>query len=219
MGALIARQQPSAVINAAYVQGGPTLQPVTADAPGAMAAACADVGSRFVHVSTDVVFDGTTERPYREDDPTCPMHDYGQAKEAAEQSVARADPTAVIVRTSLLFGDATDPGPQALMVTDPAMTFFDDEFRSPIHVSTLAAACLELAGRPDVHGPLHVAGADIVDRYEFARRVAPLVGVDPADVAGGPGPRGTRPRNCPLDCALAYSVLETRLPGVREALP
>ena len=75
VGALIAQQQPSAVINAAYVQGGPTLQPVTADAPGVMAAACADVGSRFVHVSTDVVFDGTTERPYREDDPTCPMHD------------------------------------------------------------------------------------------------------------------------------------------------
>lgn len=218
--ALIDELRPAAVVNAAYVSAGPDLDAVTARSPGALAAACARVGARFVHVSTDVVFDGTTERPYREADPVSPPHDYGRAKAAAEVAVRRADPGAVIVRTSLLYGDADDPGHQAAMVIDPSIRFFDDEYRSPLPVASLAAACLELGDRREITGPLHVAGADVVDRHEFARRLAPLVGVDPASVVGGPGPAdGSRPRNCPLDTTRAVSLLTTPLPGVREVLP
>lgn len=221
VAALITTLRPAAVVNAAYVQSGPDLGAVTAAAPGAMAEACAAVEARFVHVSTDVVFDGTTDRPYREDDPTCPIHDYGRAKEAAERSVLAAAGDAVVVRTSLLYGDGEDPGPQAELTTNPEITFFTDEYRSPISVAALAAACLELAVRPAIRGVLHVAGADIVDRHEFAVRVAPLVGVDPATIRGGPGPADgpsgpTRPRNCPLDITRARALLTTPLPGIRS---
>lgn len=220
VAALITTLRPAAVVNAAYVQSGPDLDAVTGTAPGAMAAACAAVGARFVHVSTDVVFDGTTDRPYREDDPARPVHDYGRAKEAAERSVLAAAGDAVVVRTSLLYGDVEDPGPQAEMTTNPEITFFTDEYRSPVSVAALAAACLELAGRPAIGGVLHVAGADVVDRHEFAVRVAPLVGVDPATIRGGPGPTDdpagpTRPRNCPLDSTRARALLTTPLPGIR----
>lgn len=217
--ALVDELRPATVVNAAYVASGPDLDAITARAPGALAAACARVGARFVHISTDVVFDGTTDRPYREDDPVSPPHDYGRAKADAEAAVADADPGAVIVRTSLLYGDADDPGHQAAMVTDPSLRFFDDEYRCPLAVTSLAQACLELAERRDIAGPLHVAGADVVDRHEFARRLAPLVGVDAAAVVGGPGPAdGSRPRNCPLDTSRARSLLTTPLPGVREIL-
>jgi dTDP-4-dehydrorhamnose reductase len=215
---LIARIAPTAVINAAYVQSGDDLEAVTADAPGAMATACRSLGARFVHVSTDVVFDGTTERPYVETDPVSPVHAYGRAKAQAEHRVARANPAAVIVRTSLLYGHAGDPGPQVEMTTDPDVRFFDDEYRNPLSVSALAAACLELTTRPDITGLLHVAGSEIVSRLEFARSVAPLVGIDPVTLLGCAGSASTgRPSNCPLDSSRARSLLQTLLPGVREA--
>lgn len=207
------------MVNAAYVQGGDALEPVTARAPGTMAAAAHAVGARFVHVSTDVVFDGTTDRPHTEDDPPSPVHDYGRAKAEAEREVAAADPDAVIVRTSLLYGGRDDPGPQARLATDPDITFFDDEYRNPLAVDALAAACVELIDRREIVGVLHVAGADIVDRHAFARLVAPLVDVDPAALRGGPTPAGsTRPRNCPLDSSRARSLLRTELPGVTQLL-
>ena len=211
--ALIAELRPGAVINAAYVQHGPDVDAVTAASPGAMASACRDVGARFVHLSTDVVFDGTTDRPYVERDPPSPVHDYGRAKVAAEQAVGRADPGAVIVRTSLLYGDEADPGPQVEMTADPAITFYDDEYRNPLPVGVLAAACLELTARPDITGILHVAGSETLSRLSFARRVAPIIGIDPAALRGAPGPdRADRPRNCPLDTDLARALLATQVP-------
>jgi len=104
---LIGAQRPRAVINAAYVPSGPDLKQVTAEAPGEMAAACHSLSARFVHVSSDIVFVGASARPYIESDPVCPLHEYGRAKARSERLVAGADPTAAIVRTSLLWG--TDP--------------------------------------------------------------------------------------------------------------
>ena len=218
VGSLIRELRPRAVVNSAYVQGGDDLWPVTALAPGEMAAACREVGARFVHLSTDVVFDGTTDRPYVEGDVPGPVHDYGRAKAEAERRVAAADPGGVIARTSLLWGGRDDPGPQVMMTTNPDITFFTDEYRNPLEVSLLSDACLELAARTDIGGVLHVAGADTVDRLEFARRVAPLAAVDPRTLRGAPGPIDTsRPRNCPLDSSRARSLLHSSLRGVREA--
>lgn len=220
VAALIGILRPRAVVNAAYVQGGDHLEPVTARAPGAMAVAAREIGARFVHVSTDVVFDGTTDRPYTEDDTPSPVHDYGRAKLESERRVAAAHPDAVIVRTSLLYGDRNDPGPQVRLATEPDITFFDDEYRNPLACDSLAAACLELADRPDIAGVLHVAGADTVDRYTFARLVAPMVDVDPTTLHSGPSPAGsTRPRHCPLDSSRARALLRTDLPGVTTLRP
>lgn len=217
---LILRLRPDVVVNAAYVRNGPTLEPVTAIAPGTMAGACREVGARFVHVSSDVVFDGRTDRPRVEDDEPSPVHEYGAAKLAAERAVTAAGPGAVIVRTSLLWGGDGDGGPQVALVRDPAVSFFTDETRCPLRVDRLAAACLELGDRPDLTGVLHVAGADAVDRLTFARLLAPLAGRDPDDLRGRPGdPNAARPRSLLLDCSLARALLASPLPGVRADAP
>lgn len=205
------------MINAAYLQHGPDLDAVTTLAPARMATACRRVGARFVHVSTDVVFDGTTDRPYRETDPVSPVHEYGRAKAASEAAVLTADPSAVVARTSLLWGDRDDPGPQVMLTTRSDMSFYEDEYRNPISVVALAAACRELAGRDDVTGLLHVAGADTVSRLEFAQRVCGLVGVDAGALKGSDRPDDpTRPGNCPLDSSRARELLDTPLTGIRE---
>lgn len=212
---LIDRLRPAAIVNAAYVQSGDDLDTVTALAPGVIAAAAADHGARFVHISSDVVFPGTTTRPLTESEPTAPVTDYGRAKADAEVAVGRANADAVIVRTSLLWSGAPDD-PQERLVADPTVTFFTNQVRCPLRVDRLAAATLELVDRTDIVGVLHVAGAEALDRLAFARRLAPLLDIDPSKLRGAVDTSGNRPNEIVLDSSLARSLLTCPLPGVGE---
>lgn len=208
--------RPEAVIHTAYVQGGDEERSINVDGARVVARACAERGLRLVHLSTDVIFSGDLGRPLREDDPPSPVTAYGATKADAEASVAATDPGAVLVRTSLIHGGA-EPSNHERRALDPAMTFYDDEIRCPVAAPDLAAAVIELARRPEITGPLHVAGADAVSRLEFARLIVASRGGDPDSVRGGPRPPG-RPGDCALDCSRAAELLKARLRGVRDVL-
>ena len=209
--------RPAAVVNAAYVPKGPGLTEITGDAPVTIAEWTTAHDARFVQLSTDIVFDGQLDRAYTEADPPNPVNDYGRAKASMEAAVASADPGAVLVRTSLLWGGSGDGGPQVRLVQNPDVRFFTDEFRNPLEVTSLAEACLDLVDRPDITGLLHVAGPERVDRLTFARALAPLAGVDPETLRGGTGASMPgRPADVSLDSSLAESVLQTELRGLPE---
>jgi dTDP-4-dehydrorhamnose reductase len=199
-----------AVIHSAYVQDGPDARSINVDGSAVVAHAARERGLRLVHISSDVVFSGALGRPIREDDPVDPVTGYGRTKAEAETAVAEAHPDAVIVRTSLIYGGA-EPSRHEQLAHDPSMTFYEDEIRCPVAAADLAAALVELAARPEIRGPLHIAGPDAVSRLEFARLVAG------ADVKGAPRPAG-RPGDLRLDCSKAQSQLATRLRGVHEVL-
>jgi dTDP-4-dehydrorhamnose reductase len=216
VGAALDEVRPDAVIHTAYVQGGEDERSVNVDGAAAVARAAAARGLRLVHLSSDVIFTGDLGRALREEDPPAPMTAYGATKAEAEAVVAAADPAAVLVRTSLIYGGA-EPSNHERRALDPAMTFYDDEIRCPVVAADLAAAVVELAAMPDVSGPLNVAGADAVSRLDFARLVVAASGGDPDAVRGGPHPPG-RPGDCTLDITRASALLRTRLRGVRDVL-
>lgn len=108
--ATITELQPDVVVNAtAYTavdraESEPDLaDAVNRLAPQAMARACTEVGARFVHFSTDYVFDGNATEPYVEDDPVGPTGVYGATKAAGEQAVREACPGALILRTAWVY--------------------------------------------------------------------------------------------------------------------
>jgi dTDP-4-dehydrorhamnose reductase len=173
--------KPSAVVHLAYRKSD---RRSIVDGSRNVADAAAACGARLVHMSTDVIFPGRAA-PYSESDHPFPMIDYGRDKADAEQAVMEACPRAVMVRTSLLYG-ISDLGHVQLDVqralhvdhrTSP-MTFFTDEYRSPVHAADVAAAVADLAGRTDVTGPLNVAGPEAVSRADFARSTAQWMGLD-----------------------------------------
>jgi len=196
-----------AVIHTAYVQGEGEWE-VNVD--GSVAVAAAARGRRLIQLSTDLVFDGA-RGGYRERDEPAPVSAYGRSKAEAELRVAEVHAQATIVRTSLIYG-GTAPGPQERLARENRR-FYTDEIRSPVQVGDLADALLELL-ELSVPGPLHVAGADAVSRFDFAV----LLGADPARLE----PAHTTPDRAPdvsLDSSRAASLLATRLRGVYEVLP
>jgi len=215
--------RPDVVIHTAYRLREPDLWSTSAEDAGVVARVARAGGTRLIHMSSDALFDGERTGSYSEPDDPSPITPYGEAKAAAERLVAEAHPAALIVRTSLIYGGA-QPGPHEQLALDALsgqadVAFFTDELRCPIAVGDLAAALLELAPT-DYAGRLHVAGADVVSRYEFAQLVAAAHGQDPALLrAAASATSGLRrPRNCALDSSLARRLLQTRIHGVREVL-
>lgn len=220
--AAMARVMPAVVVHTAYVQAGERLHEVNVQGSANVAAAAAAAGARLLHLSTDVVFDGEGGAPYREHDPPRPITDYGRSKLAAERRVAEADPGALIVRTSLIYGGA-HLAPHERLVLEALdgrdVDFFTDERRSPVAVADLADALLELAGL-DVSGLLHVAGPQPLSRFQLARLVALAHGRSPQPLrpARSADQALPRPRDCVLDSSRARALLATRLRGVDEVL-
>lgn len=172
-----------------------------------LAELAAAAGSRFVFVSTDLVFNGESP-PYRESDPPIPLSVYGRTKAAAETAVLTFVRQA-IVRVSLLYGPSRNgrtsffDGLVSALRTGKPIRLFHDEWRMPIGLATAASALVEIS-QSDANGIVHVAGPERMSRVEMGQRLATYLGADPGAIeavsrttaAGEP-----RPRDTSLDCS------------------
>ncbi|MFT4656026.1 MAG: dTDP-4-dehydrorhamnose reductase [Ilumatobacter sp.] len=169
--------KPSVVVHLAYRKGD---RRVIVEGSRHVAEAATECGARLVHMSTDAVFGGRAA-PYTEADTPDPAIQYGIDKYDAEQVVASIDPTAAIVRTSLLYGTDRLSDFQVELAEDlrrgrSPMTFFNDEFRCPAHADDIAAALATLAAQANRCGVLHVAGPERLSRVEIAQACAHFAG-------------------------------------------
>jgi dTDP-4-dehydrorhamnose reductase len=188
-----------------------------------LAAEAVRSGLRFVHVSTDFVFDGTKAGAYTEDDVPNPLSVYGRSKLLGERSVAEADPRALIVRTAWAFGEGGVNFPRKILERAQTMRSIDvvcDEKGSPTYTSDLAAGILALL-EADARGLFHLAGSGSCTRNELARevlRLASLANVEIVPVPSSAFPtKAARPVNSVLDCSKAMS-LGVVMPDWHDAL-
>ena len=108
--AVLAHEQPDWVINAAAYTNVEAAEDhrdeafrINADGAGLAARMCAEAGVKFIHLSTDYVFDGRAQEPYTEDAPVNPLSVYGESKLAGDHAVHAAHPEAIIIRLSWLY--------------------------------------------------------------------------------------------------------------------
>lgn len=180
---------------------------VNATAVGHLAEACAASGAHLVHVSTDYVFDGTLDRPYRESDEPNPQSVYGQSKLSGERL---AGPGSSIARTSWVCGEHGDNMVKLVLrlAADPTrqLAFVDDQRGCPTFTADLAPALRRLA-LDRRSGTFHLTNAGPVSWYEFVRDILAAAGHDPSRVrpiatADLEPPRpAPRPANSVLDNA------------------
>lgn len=221
---LIEQLQPEVIIHTAALNPGQgdDLAGINVTGTGNVARAAAAAGARLIHTSTDVVFDGTKGN-YTEADPPNPVTDYGRAKAAAETAVADSAASAVIIRSSLIYGWRPTVARAAQWMIDAVdrgetLQLWNDELRCPIWVESLAAALVELAGL-DYAGFLHLGGSQVVSRYEFGLALLRFAGADISLVEGTQTPDDwVRPLDCTMDTSLAKELLVTPLPGLDEVL-
>ncbi|WP_029008287.1 dTDP-4-dehydrorhamnose reductase [Azospirillum halopraeferens] len=207
---------------------------VNAAGPGHLAAATAEAGLPLIHLSTDYVFDGTRQGPYREDDPVAPLGVYGASKEAGERAVREGNPHHVILRTAWVhspFGANFVRTMLRLGAERDELRVVADQRGCPTAAGDLAAAIVEIVRqlvadrRDDAWGTYHLAGTGETTWHGFAEaifaRAAPRLGRHPVvhaiTTAEYPTP-ARRPANSVLDCALAGRRFGVALRPWPEAL-
>lgn len=149
-----------------------------------LARACAQYGSRFIHLSTDFVFDGLSNRPYEETDQATPVNYYGVTKHEGEQRVAERCPNYAIVRVVVVYGKAL-PGQHGNILQLVAnklrageiIRVVSDQWRTPTFVGDITQGIQLLMHHP-VSGIYHLCGSDCLTIADIAYRVADTLQLD-----------------------------------------
>lgn len=144
---------------------------VNAVAPGALAFAARESGARFIHMSTDFVFDGFSQTPYHETDPTNPLGIYGKSKLQGEQNAIRENDQTVILRTSWLFGAKGKCFP-ATMISKyregASLRVVDDQRGCPTSTVDLSESICQVIELAIPAGVYHCCGSETLTWYGFA---------------------------------------------------
>jgi dTDP-4-dehydrorhamnose reductase len=237
----VARARPDVVINAAAYTAVDKAESeewlalqVNGEGAGHVAEAAAKVGAPLLHLSTDYVFDGALDRPYREDDPTGPTGVYGRSKLEGERRVAELDPNSAILRTAWVyspFGMNFVRTMLRLNETRDEVGVVADQYGNPTSALDIADALLAIARRmhesdsPELRGVFHLTGggeatwADLAEAVFAAAhaRGRRLTRVQRIATADYPTP-ARRPANSRLDNAKLGRVYGLALPDWRASV-
>ena len=149
--------------------------------PRELAGACAKRNIKFLHLSTDAVFDGTKDGAYTEDDKPNPLGAYSQTKLEGERAVQEANPNAIIARVNFYGWSLTNRRSLGEFFVNNLsegrnVNGFTDVIFCPMWVNHLAQTLVEMLER-DLHGLYHVVGAQAMNKYQFGVEVARRFGL------------------------------------------
>lgn len=218
--ALILARRPNVVINAsAYTavdraESEPDLAfRINAQAPLAMAEACAEVGARLAHYSTDYVFDGTAREPYRVDSATAPLGVYGRSKQEGEAAVLASGADALVLRTAWVYATRGQNFLRTMLRLArerDEIRVVDDQVGSPTPAWLIAEVTRQLLSCNAPRGIQHVVTRGEVSWCGFATAIF--------EAATQRGLRAHTPRVVPIPSSAYptpakrpdYSVLDTQ---------
>lgn len=148
---------------------------INGEAVGKLAAYCYLNGTHFIHLSTDYVFNGESERPYKEDDPTDPVNFYGNTKLMGEQAALQNNPESLIIRTSWVYSEYGNNFVKTmlrLMDERESLGVVADQFGCPTYAADLAAAVLTILEEKQwVPGIYHYCNEGIISWYDLAKAI------------------------------------------------
>ena len=145
---------------------------------------CEQYGSRFIHLSTDFVFDGKSTRLYKEEDEAIPVNYYGVTKLKAEKIIASICSNYAIVRVVVVYGKAL-PGQHGNILqlvanrlrNGETIRVVSDQWRTPTYVGDVSDGVQRLIAHP-TNGIFHICGVECMSIAEIAYQVADYMGLD-----------------------------------------
>lgn len=230
----LSKVQPEAIINAAalsipfHCEENPTLsQALNKDLPIQLALIAANLKSRCIHFSTDMVFDGK-QGSYSEADAPRPTNIYGEHKLASENRIRENAPETVIVRLPLLMGNSPSRTRSVHEAhwqhwkVQRVTPLIEDELRTPVSVSNVAALAAKLLKKKHIQGLFHWGGATALSRWDMGQLIARKLGI-PLNLLiktqAKNDPRfKDRPLNLTLNVSLLSKLVTTRPPSFEEQL-
>ena len=201
---------------------------INALAPGMLAREAQRCNAWLIHYSTDYVFDGSGDRPWRETDSTAPLSVYGATKLEGEQLIRQSGCKHLIFRTSWVYGARGGNFAKTMLrlaQERDSLTVIDDQIGAPTGADLLAdiTAHAIRAARPELSGLYHLVAAgetswhgyagfvlDHARRAGIALKVAPEA-IQPVPTSAFPTP-AKRPLNSRLDTAKLRSAFGLTLP-------
>lgn len=198
---------------------------VNAEAVGNLAAVCKKHQTKFIHISTDYVFDGESETPYKEDDATGPINLYGQSKLLGEQLCMKEDADAIIIRTSWVyseFGHNFVKTMMRLMQERNELNVVSDQIGSPTYAADLAKAIMDIVSSGKWEsGVYHYSNEGKISWYQFAQAIKELseskAVIHPILTAEYPTP-AKRPKFSLLNKDKIKTVFQLQIPDWKDSL-
>ncbi len=186
---------------------------VNAEAAGRLSAFVREADAWLLHLSTDFVFDGRSDRPYIETDLAKPINEYGKSKLAGEQLLGHSGSRHCIMRVEWTYGQAGQNFVTKLIQrakTDKVVTMVDDQRGSPTATTEVAKVICKLF-RIKPEGVFHFASSGYVSRYGMAEFIFDRLSMDvnllackTSDYASA----AARPLNSRFDCSKIEALLD-----------
>lgn len=232
---IIRKHNPEAVINAAAYTDVDLAEKeealatiINGNAPISMAKACAEISIPFVHISTDYVFDGMGDEPWKPNHPTNPQNAYGRSKLVGEKGIISSGANYAILRCPWIIsanGKNFIKTMLNLSKNKDELSIVSDQIGAPTPASDVANACykiaLELCNNSDKSGIYHFSGMPFVSWYDFAKEIfsqvkqnvdlTPILSVDYNSTA-------KRPLNSRLECSDIQRQFGINLPYWKKNL-
>jgi dTDP-4-dehydrorhamnose reductase len=198
---------------------------INGTAVGILAAACQEHGTKFIHISTDYVFNGEASSPLKETDKVDPVNAYGASKLLGEQRAIQNDPGVIIIRTSWVYsfyGKNFVKTMMRLMNEKQSLGVIDDQLGSPTYAADLAEAIMQIisSGKWEP-GIYNYSNDGIISWFDFANEIKRQIGanciVNPLTTEQFPTP-AKRPRYSVLDKAKIQNTFSITLKDWKESL-
>lgn len=179
---------------------------VNVDAVKNIAMAADRIGAKVIHISTDYVFDGNTNRPYKESDKVNPMSQYGTTKRTGETALLALAPDSIIIRTGWLYspyGKNFVKTMRRLGQEQKQLKVVADQIGTPTYARDLAEAIYRiLRSHQWVEGIFHFSNEGACSWYDFTKEIHRLSGITGCDVQPIPTEEYPTPATRPF-----YSIL------------
>lgn len=199
---------------------------VNVDAVANLARMAAGLDIKMLHVSTDYIFDGTSNRPYKETDKVNPLSVYGNTKRKGETVLLGLAPGSIIIRTGWLYSPYGHNFVRTMLRLGrerQAINVVCDQIGTPTCAADLASAILDIVFAPQwMEGIYNYSNEGVASWYDFAVATLGLAGL--SDVRVNPVPSSdypssvVRPMYSVLDKSKIKATFELSIPYWRDSL-